>query len=170
MFCSIPWYLHTLSYYLLIRFNFLVVKDSNNCYFAFRWIVCQFKREFMKTKDDDYDDCLLLWESIWCASVLEELEPNENDLEAEDSHEKLSSKDSLDKSPMNGPNDKSPNKRPNILDVKQEKRLKDAELYTLSICLSIIRRERDLILANNLDATEILKVFKACLSIVFIKF
>lgn len=41
-----------------------------NCYFAFRWIVCQFKREFMKNKQDGYQEILQLWESIWtCSSV-----------------------------------------------------------------------------------------------------
>lgn len=42
--------------------------------------------------------------------------------------------------------------------VPEVKRLTDSELYVLCICLCIIRRERDLIMANRFDATEILKV------------
>lgn len=37
-------------------------------------------------------------------------------------------------------------------------KLKNVELFCLCICLAIIRRERDLILANELEASEILKV------------
>ncbi|OTF78902.1 TBC1 domain family member 15-like protein, partial [Euroglyphus maynei] len=44
--------------------------ESVNCYFAFRWIVCQFKREFMKSNSDDYQEVLLLWESIWTCSSM----------------------------------------------------------------------------------------------------
>ena len=37
-------------------------------------------------------------------------------------------------------------------------KLNDTEMFTLCLCLSIIRRERDLIFANDFDACEILKV------------
>lgn len=46
--------------------------------------------------------------------------------------------------------------------VPEVKRLTDSELYVLCICLCIIRRERDLIMANRFDATEILKVSVFC--------
>ena len=42
--------------------------------------------------------------------------------------------------------------------IPEVKRLSDSELYVLCICLCIIRRERDLIMANRFDATDILKV------------
>lgn len=45
-------------YYLSLYGCALAENESKNCYFAFRWIVCQFKREFMKEKDDEYHDCL----------------------------------------------------------------------------------------------------------------
>jgi len=47
--------------------------------------------------------------------------------------------------------------------IPQPKRLSDTELYVLCICLCIIRRERDLIMAQKFDATEILKVRFVCL-------
>lgn len=53
--------------------NFLKSKESDNCYFAFRWIICLFKREFMKGKTDGYDDCLLVWETVWAATALRNL-------------------------------------------------------------------------------------------------
>lgn len=37
-------------------------------------------------------------------------------------------------------------------------KLSDIELFILCVCLSIIRRERDLIMAHGYDACEILKV------------
>ncbi|CAG2110132.1 unnamed protein product [Medioppia subpectinata] len=184
-------------------------KDSTNCYFAFRWIVCQFKREFMKSESDEYNDCLICWESIWTSHIIRKIgqkaadststadhdlltcethnttEPQTKTMIG--SHEKINKSlstgalnsntiDVPDVKIRNGPHmrsnsfrtktekrepPKSPLKKESISSVPKtpEKHLTDAELYTLSLCLSIIRRERDLIMAQQLDATEILKHF-----------
>ncbi|XP_074597006.1 TBC1 domain family member 15/17 [Brevipalpus obovatus] len=50
--------------------QYLTNNESDNCYFAFRWLICLFKREFMKSKTDDYDDCLIVWETIWSLHAL----------------------------------------------------------------------------------------------------
>lgn len=39
--------------------QFLDQKDCANFIFAFRWLLCYFKREL------EFDDCLRLWEAIW---------------------------------------------------------------------------------------------------------
>lgn len=52
----------------------LCSNESANCYFAFRWIICLFKREFMKRKTDDYHDCLIVWETIWSIHSLASLD------------------------------------------------------------------------------------------------
>lgn len=160
----------------------------------------------MKTENDEYNDCLILWESIWTSHIIRKIGPKskeENDMsdsidrqllsadtnaetKTKGGHEKINKSlstgslnciDIPDVRIRNG----SAQKRSNSFRVKgspketaksfpkrdlntfeaksAEKRLTDAELYTLSICLSIIRRERDLIMAQQLDATEILKVF-----------
>lgn len=58
--------------------NFLKSRESDNCYFAFRWIICLFKREFMKGKTDGYDDCLLVWETVWAATALRSISSKKN--------------------------------------------------------------------------------------------
>ena len=163
----------------------------------------------MKTESDEYNDCLILWESIWTSHVIRKIGlkcDEESDLKDEQllslesdgleankslkgSHETINkslSTGSLhtasqantigipDVQFRNGTQKRSnsfriknerrdsPKSQPKIdssVPKPAEKHLKDAELYTLSICLSIIRRERDLIMAQRLDATEILKVF-----------
>lgn len=47
--------------------QYLYENDCSNCFFAFRCIVCQFKRELMKNsdRDDDYAYVLRLWDTIW---------------------------------------------------------------------------------------------------------
>lgn len=95
-------------------FSFFFLNVANNetekCYFVFRWIICLFKREFMKSKTDDYDDVLIVWETIWsvhalyspenetqCDSQLSRAhvnmaivkEEDENEIEKEDKPEKI---------------------------------------------------------------------------------
>lgn len=223
--------------------------ESDNCYFAFRWIVCQFKREFMKNNADGYADVLLLWESIWTCGAMrrhltklreEQAEKQEKEKEKENKTEEPEVARNL---PVTCPSPESTNSMsvpsyspesfksfslreleeresaelslamaeslklvdtvaspsPVILDssklshsessstvaseeggaprtdsssrpsvtaqsvnlnvyIPEVKRLSDSELYVLCICLCIIRRERDWIMANRYDATEILKV------------
>lgn len=199
-----------IGYIFALFFYFKATKDSTNCYFAFRWIVCQFKREFMKSESDEYNDCLTLWESIWTSHIIRKigqksdeesapkeqqllsLEIDESDTKTKGSHEKINKSLSTGSLQMtsqtntidipdvqirsgsqkrsnsfrtkaerrDSPKDSSKSQPKSICVPKTpEKHLTDAELYTLSICLSIIRRERDLIMAQRLDATEILKVF-----------
>lgn len=174
----------------------------------------------MKTREDDYDDCLMLWESIWSAANLAELIDKERQKERANREKEASeSQNSLPRSkppsrspscertppnsarklsepfsiplpevqincPKNSPEHhhingdmnkrplakkhslgvpgKGPNSRSSSITSLPGKcgktRLTNAELYILSICLSIIRRERDLIMSSHWDATDILKV------------
>ena len=213
--------------------EYLAKNDSVNCYFAFRWIVCQFKREFMKDHDG-YNDIVLLWESIWTCSAMkrhllklkkakklaEEKEEEERRKIRKAQEEELAKKaqeeqifirnldepDSplidLNSVSMKELQEKDIAKQFSKIDfgsssssqnipssvgcsssqnqskisetiprvstsrsepllncfIPQPKRLSDTELYVLCICLCIIRRERDLIMARRYDATEILKV------------
>ena len=41
--------------------NYLVSVEADNCHFAFRWLLLQFKREV------DYDGVQLIWETLWTA-------------------------------------------------------------------------------------------------------
>lgn len=176
-----------------------------NCYFAFRWIVCNFKREFMKSNTDDYQDVLLLWESIWtCSSVkksirlpkqsidqnllnneikktidgkneknsakntddLKKIQIHSNVPETSESNlvEKLNIECKIDDSENSASLNNSSSKNNDIqpIPIKRlcSRTLSDTELYILCICLAIIRRERDLIMMNRLDAPGILKVYK----------
>ncbi|KPL97518.1 TBC1 domain family member 15-like protein [Sarcoptes scabiei] len=168
--------------------QYLANNDSVNCYFAFRWIVCQFKREFMKQNSDDYQEILLLWESIWtCSSMNKHLigkKPDQRkriDIDAKVQTPKDDCKDQKESDILtekfeskchlsdeqNNLNNKSIQSEKNHrnetqsidLPQHQQGKLSVTELYVLCICLSIIRRERDLIMVQRFDATEILKHF-----------
>ncbi|KAI1285327.1 TBC1 domain family member 15 [Halotydeus destructor] len=166
--------------------QYLASNESDNFYFAFRWIICQFKREFMKGKTDGYDDCLIVWETIWSANALSErfISKSEatgasdgNPVEGDSIAAKSDSGDSrhagdgsadrgevMDTADITGtppPPAKGARlqKQWTSSESTAESRLKNIELFVLSICLSIIRRERDIIMAEGLDACEILKHF-----------
>lgn len=207
----------TISYQLQMLFKlikltdpcfaqYLTSKESDNCYFAFRWIICLFKREFMKARTDDYHDCLLVWETIWASTALSSLK-TEKEKEA---HEERKANKSPFPSSSFGVNvtqvvsrgdepsteadtpltnglkgesaatnktyESSPNasgsssststaaSQDRVSDspkstTGQMEHLTDVQLYVLCICLSIIRRERDLIMARQYDACETLKHF-----------
>lgn len=54
--------------------QYLSENECSNCFFAFRCIVCQFKREIMKCDDDDdYSKVLTLWDTIWSVQRRHEL-------------------------------------------------------------------------------------------------
>jgi electron transfer flavoprotein alpha subunit len=154
----------------------------------------------MKTENDGYDDCLILWESIWTASVIrrigntceEDISKDNINIKVEKSEENTvtensdntvsntehninkqlieipevqfrdgshSRSNSLRNKEIRDSKNNTKKESSNLNPKSSEKKLTDAELYSLSICLSIIRRERDLIMSQTLDATEILKVF-----------
>lgn len=145
--------------------QFLASQESDNCYFAFRWIICLFKREFMKSKTDDYQDCLLVWETIWAATASAQLKKK---TESQDkvSHETTPDADAAAGPVVNGANGVTrpaeAEKDRGSESPKSEsgaEHLSDAQLFVLCICLSIIRRERDLIMAQRFDACETLKHF-----------
>ncbi|KAH9527977.1 hypothetical protein DERF_001957 [Dermatophagoides farinae] len=181
--------------------QYLANNDSVNCYFAFRWIVCQFKREFMKSNSDDYQEVLLLWESIWTCSSIKKYFKNLRRQQQQSLSEETSKSDDQEPSTsqtnvVNLQVEDDSNiegdciakaasdlaikidEQCKIVDEKSEsidstesqesmtttysdgsRRLSDTELYVLCICLAIIRRERDLIMVQRFDATEILKHF-----------
>lgn len=185
---------------LHITYIFSANNDSVNCYFAFRWIVCQFKREFMKSNSDDYQEVLLLWESIWTCSSIKKYFKNLRRQQQQSLSEETSKSDDQEPSTsqtnvVNLQVEDDSNiegdciakaasdlaikidEQCKIVDEKSEsidstesqesmtttysdgsRRLSDTELYVLCICLAIIRRERDLIMVQRFDATEILKV------------
>lgn len=184
--------------------QYLEENESSNCFFAFKAIVCQFKRELKKEDEDDYSRVLFLWDTIWCANrrrvLQEEYQAliqadiqqvklrNKNYLDIESNHNSSSppntnhnntngnSKEHSVKSPLNG--------QPNMtttttiqttassttttngnnqffvtFDQNQSDtprhNLTETEIFVLALCLSMVRRERDIILANKLDGTDI---------------
>lgn len=203
-----------------------------NCFFAFSWIVCQFKRILMNNNNDDYHQVLLLWETIWTCSAMRDyymdlkqldvidgllmkqtsstnneastsnnnnvksssptvmsmkelakaeeekdlIESLNNNVKLDDSGDKVqdvesindnksvpddqSNEEDCDTNKATYGSDSSLNRNPQVLNIGNVSPLKlsDTELYVLCICLAIIRRERDLIMANRFDATDILKV------------
>lgn len=143
--------------------QYLVSQESDNCYFAFRWIICLFKREFMKSKTDDYQDCLLVWETIWAATAITDHRKKTSAQEKE-SNASADVAGATAGPAVNGATrgDASGEKDCGSESPKSEsgsEHLSDAQLFVLCICLSIIRRERDLIMAQRFDACETLKHF-----------
>jgi len=54
--------------------NYLKDNECSNCFFTFRCIVCQFKRELMRNnEEDDYSKVLSLWDTIWSVQRRHEL-------------------------------------------------------------------------------------------------
>lgn len=140
--------------------QFLASQESDNCYFAFRWIICLFKREFMKCKSDDYQDCLLVWETIWAATALTDHKQKEPEPE-NGSPAGQSVQDAATGVAANGVNGHEADKEAESESPKSvaAEHLTEAQLFVLCICLSIIRRERDLLMAQQFDACETLKHF-----------
>lgn len=50
--------------------------ESDNCYFAFRWLICLFKREFVKA-DNSYDQLLKLWDTLFAIPAYEKMRQEE---------------------------------------------------------------------------------------------
>lgn len=144
--------------------QYLEEHDSSNCFFAFRAIVCQFKRELMKEDEDEYKNVLFLWDTTWLAKrradLLEQVKENKSDLAGAPM---ASCRSEVLKS-QNTPREtteifNSDNKfympfDPNQSDTPRNK-LTETEIFVLALCLSMIRRERDLIMSRKLDGTDI---------------
>lgn len=142
--------------------QYLEEHESSNCFFAFRAIVCQFKRELMKEDEDDYTNVLSLWDTIWCAKrrveIQEELRAlNQEDYMVNESGEKPSKDVTSPVTEQPSGNNENPfyiTFDPNQSDTPRHS-LTETEIFVLALCLSMIRRERDIILANKLDSTDI---------------
>lgn len=160
--------------------------DSSNCFFAFRPIVCQFKRELMKDVKDQYRNVLLLWDTTWFAWRRNDLLNKEgfhqhlhhgnhlhlNNFQHPQSHHLKSSTAPQAHLPRTIPvttsNRNSKDRTRGLYDDQlfympfdtnqadtPRVKLTETEIFVLALCLSIIRRERDLIMAKRLDGTEI---------------
>lgn len=147
--------------------QYLEENESSNCFFAFRAIVCQFKRELMKEDEDDYSKVLFLWDTIWCVkrrcAIQEELEALTQDddiaMEASESKDANKSAGEIPKPITDQPGSKNNSPffspfDPNQSDTPRHT-LTETEIFVLALCLSMIRRERDIIMANKLDGTDI---------------
>lgn len=139
--------------------QYLKENDSSNCFFVFRAIVCQFKRELMKENEDDYSKVLFLWDTIWSARRRHKLQEDFKALQVGKDQAASTQSDSTDAvvmQPMSF-NDQFPFFSPfdpNQSDTPRHT-LTETEIFVLALCLSMIRRERDLVLANKLDGTDI---------------
>lgn len=142
--------------------QYLEEHETSNCFFAFRAIVCQFKRELMKDEEDDYSKVLTLWDTIWCAKRRIALQQEFKALNQDDVMEKETtgeSKVSDNNAVVEQPTGANDNPfyvpfDPNQSDTPRHS-LTETEIFVLALCLSMIRRERDIILANKLDSTDI---------------
>lgn len=141
--------------------QYLEENESSNCFFAFRAIVCQFKRELMKEDEDDYSRVLFLWDTTWCVArqqaLLEEMKTltDDVDMDVSGKHDNQEKAQAITEQPE--PTTDNPfaiSVDPNQADSPRYY-LFETEIFVLSLCLSMIRRERDLILANKLDGTDI---------------
>lgn len=147
--------------------QYLEEHESSNCFFAFRAIVCQFKRELMKEDEDDYSNVLFLWDTIWSVKRRAVLQEEWNLLNGDDMQLETSKQgvnklgdnlvttktiteqpSSANDNPFHAPFD------PNQSDTPRHN-LSETEIFVLALCLSMIRHERDIILANKLDGTDI---------------
>lgn len=151
--------------YELVKFSdpifaqYLKEHESSNCFFAFRAIVCQFKRELMKDDEDEYKNVLFLWDTTWLADRRNELLNQQKEAVLAtsvtttpatikpDSDSSTEAKGVCD-DPFYMPFD------PNQADTPRVQ-LTETEIFVLALCLSMIRRERDLIMAKRLDGTDI---------------
>lgn len=149
--------------------QYLEENESSNCFFAFRAIVCLFKRELMKEDEDDYTKTLYLWDSVWCVERRCNIEAELKALNQEamqidskstgDDARDSGTKDSIRKPITEQPTNINPGPfiyqyEPNQSDTPRHV-LTETEIFILALCLSMIRRERDLVLANRLDGTDI---------------
>jgi hypothetical protein len=140
--------------------QYLEENDSSNCFFAFRAIVCQFKRELMKEDEDDYSKVLFLWDTIWCVArrcaLKEEMDKltTDIDMEAEGKGSDSQWKAVTEQPTQSDDNPFAISVDPNQADSLRYK-LTETEIFVLALCLSMIRRERDLVMANKMDATDI---------------
>lgn len=135
--------------------HYLIDHDTANCFFAFRAIVCLFKRELMREDENDYSKVLTLWDTIWCVNkrhlLLEELKENTVIT-------KMSTDDQVE---QQKPKQQSSQKvflytHLNINQADSARHhLTVIEKFVLALCLSMIRRERDIVLARQLDGTDI---------------
>jgi hypothetical protein len=214
--------------------QYLAENNSANCHFAFRWLICLFKREFVKENAEDYSKCLIVWEAIWSINTLQKMndaEQKEAEVQRQaDAQNKSNSStsnsldgsgaiavDALDDHGHNlsvhdssaddlnaFPCAQSPICTINLEEIEEVRqfeanalhnsnhhhhesirkgdrckaksqgghyeqfetlvesdpnpRLDDVELFSLCICLSLIRRERDIIMSNKIEDCGILEV------------
>lgn len=128
----------------------------------------------MKAKTDGYQDCLIVWETVWSAYALQNLQSHNNS-ESEVAPSTVDASDAShdetpDETKTNGQNsdasyskvENEGNGTPEMPEGSSE-RLTDIQLFIQCLCLSIIRRERDLIMAHQFDACDILKVSSRCI-------
>lgn len=146
--------------------QYLDANETSNCFFAFRAIVCQFKRELMKEDEDDYSKVLFLWDTIWCVQRRVDLKKDLDELnrlagnDIVDVASKATDKDVAKTSPITQQPTTCENS-PFIFHFDQTHAdsprhgLTETEIFVLALCLSMIRRERDIVLANRLDSTDI---------------
>lgn len=132
--------------------NYLDQNDSSNCFFVFRAIVCQFKRELMKEDEGDYSKVLTLWDTIWAVNRKDEL--SEKSKKELDTKSTCSTGDSEPSSHHDQLTQQYTQFNITLADSPRNE-LTTIELFILSLCLSMIRRDRDIILAKMLDSTEI---------------
>lgn len=144
--------------------QYLREHESENCFFAFRAIVCLFKRELMKDDEANYNNVLTLWDSIWIVHrIMISNKPSKKEaiidslampMDSTDDHASIN-----DVTDSKLPTQTEANVYALTVDINQADSgryyLTDTEIFVLSLCLSMIRRERDLVLANQLDATDI---------------
>lgn len=154
--------------------QYLEENESSNCFFAFRAIVCLFKRELMKENETDYKQVLHLWDTVWCVNLMKKLrDKNPASSGVGDKKEATSADGNLEHPLASSSSSSSSSANPaaaasdppvadlnfHLFDPNQSDtpryELTETEVFILALCLSMIRSERDLIMGNQLDCTNI---------------
>lgn len=135
--------------------KYLSENDCSNCFFTFRCIVCKFKRELMKPNkntdgiEQDYTNVLSLWDTIWSVQRRHELLSKSNYVHT------FTIANGSSRAVTHSKRKKQFSSHFSNHNNSCDQPLTETEKFVISLCLSLIRRERNYIMQHQLDSSEI---------------